>query len=177
MRKRTITTAVGSCELPAFARETIHNSRKRQSEDASMRDAIPLICTRVCCWWHATRSIFRERSLEKIERCRTSESLVCHAPAATDNHGYFTNTEYFRISLIPSFRTAGTTGEIRRRHRRNVGPELIERRGPASLLSRCFSGVSQDGSADRAQRGTYDPKRRNKLLAKPIRLNETERLD
>lgn len=123
MRKRTIMTAVGSCELPA--RETIVNLLKRQSDDASMRDAIPLICTRVCCRWHATRSIFRERSLEKIERCRTSESFACHAPAATDNHGYFTNTEYFRISLIPLIisndrhsRRSSTTASTQRRTER-----------------------------------------------------------
>lgn len=54
-----------------------------------------------------TRDAFHlrvQRSLEKIERCRSSESFVCHAHAATDNHGYLTNTEYFRISLIASHR-------------------------------------------------------------------------
>lgn len=144
-----------------------------------MRDAIPLVCTRVRCWWHATRVRSSESGpWRKSNVAARRRVFVCHAPAATDNHGYFTNTEYFRISLIPSFPTAGAAGEIRR-HRRNVGPESWSSdadRLPSSLalfLGR-FSGWLR---GSRAQRGTYDPKRRNKLLAKPIRLNETERLD
>lgn len=153
---------------------------KRQSEDASMRDAIPLVRIQGSAVDDArhVRSLFRPEG----DPWRTSNIVARRRVFFAMHARYRCNHGYFRISLIASrvaSRTVGTAGEIRRqRHRRNVRPELIELRGQASLLSRYGAFLRMAPRIiGRAQRSTYDPKRRNKHLAKPIRLYETERLD